>query len=64
MAIMTEWSPWRSQQELLQQFHRIPGHSGTLVVCFNLRRVESGALELDFESDSDDVRLRDLDRYG
>lgn len=57
MGIIYEYSPFTSEEELIQQFNRIEGESGTLVVCYNLRRLDSGAFELDFFKDEKDIRM-------
>uniref|UniRef100_A0A914ZW42 CW-type domain-containing protein n=4 Tax=Parascaris univalens TaxID=6257 RepID=A0A914ZW42_PARUN len=55
--IVYEYSPFSSLDQLLVQFRRIEGSSGTLVICYNLRRIEGGDFEMDFHSDPLDVRL-------
>ncbi|KHN73849.1 MORC family CW-type zinc finger protein 2 [Toxocara canis] len=56
-SVIYKYSPFASQQELLVQFRRIRGENGTLVICYNLRRIEGGKFEMDFETDPFDVRL-------
>uniref|UniRef100_F1KTU0 MORC family CW-type zinc finger protein 2A n=1 Tax=Ascaris suum TaxID=6253 RepID=F1KTU0_ASCSU len=55
--IVYEYSPFSSLDQLLAQFRRIEANSGTLVICYNLRRIEGGSFEMDFDSDPLDVRL-------
>ncbi|XP_063310852.1 ATPase MORC2 [Pelobates fuscus] len=60
-AIETEliykYSPFRSQKEIMDQFKQINGSSGTLVVIFNLKLMDSGEPELDIVSDPKDIRM-------
>ncbi|PIA55935.1 hypothetical protein AQUCO_00700329v1 [Aquilegia coerulea] len=53
-----EWSPFTSDQELLQQFEDIGPH-GTKIIVYNLWLNDDGLLELDFDHDEEDIRLRD-----
>ena len=41
----------------MAQFERL-GEQGTLIVMFNLWLNEEGQMELDFESEANDIRLR------
>ncbi|KJH48681.1 hypothetical protein DICVIV_05240 [Dictyocaulus viviparus] len=45
---------------LFDQFERISGPSGTLIVLFNLRRIETGDFELNFDTPHD-VRLSNFE---
>ncbi|KAL6640198.1 hypothetical protein ACP70R_015600 [Stipagrostis hirtigluma subsp. patula] len=58
LKIILDWSPFSSEEELLQQFQDIDGH-GTKVVIYNLWMNDDGLLELDFEDDDEDILLRD-----
>uniref|UniRef100_A0A0K0DM00 Morc6_S5 domain-containing protein n=1 Tax=Angiostrongylus cantonensis TaxID=6313 RepID=A0A0K0DM00_ANGCA len=42
-----------TQDALFEQFERINGASGTLIVLFNLRRIETGDFELNFDAPYD-----------
>ncbi|KAF5176207.1 Morc family cw-type zinc finger protein [Thalictrum thalictroides] len=53
-----EWSPFTSDQELMQQFEDIGPH-GTKIIVYNLWLNDDGLLELDFDHDEEDIRLRD-----
>jgi hypothetical protein len=57
MSIILKYSPFHNLSEFLAQFDRIVGESGTLVICFNLRRLENGELELDLNTDARDIRI-------
>uniref|UniRef100_A0A8C5PVI5 MORC family CW-type zinc finger 2 n=1 Tax=Leptobrachium leishanense TaxID=445787 RepID=A0A8C5PVI5_9ANUR len=67
-AIETEliykYSPFCSQKEILDQFKKISGNSGTLVVIFNLKLMDSGEPELDIVSDLKDIRMAGTPQEG
>ncbi|XP_075069038.1 ATPase MORC2 [Mixophyes fleayi] len=60
-AIETEliykYSPFRSQKEVMEQFRKITGDSGTIVVIFNLKLMDAGEPELDVVSDPKDIQM-------
>ncbi|XP_075685502.1 ATPase MORC2 isoform X2 [Rhinoderma darwinii] len=60
-AIETEliykYSPFHSHKEVMEQFKKITGDSGTLVVIFNLKLMDSGEPELDVVSDPNDIQM-------
>nr|XP_033810009.1 ATPase MORC2 isoform X2 [Geotrypetes seraphini] len=60
-AIETEliykYSPFKSEQEIMEQFSKISGASGTLVVVFNLKLMDNGDPELDVVSDPKDIQM-------
>lgn len=49
------------QDALFEQFERIQGPSGTLIVLFNMRRIETGDFELNFDTPYD-VRLSQFEQ--
>ncbi|KAL1568230.1 protein MICRORCHIDIA 6-like [Salvia divinorum] len=53
---LLEWSPFTTEAELLKQFEDIGSH-GTKIIVYNLWRNNDGKLELDFESDPEDICL-------
>ncbi|GMH31455.1 hypothetical protein Nepgr_033298 [Nepenthes gracilis] len=57
--ILLRWSPYSTEAELLKQFDDIGSH-GTRVIVYNLWFNDDGTLELDFETDPEDIRLRNL----
>ncbi|MFH4974976.1 hypothetical protein AB6A40_001685 [Gnathostoma spinigerum] len=63
MKIIFEYSPFKNIDQLFEQFSRITGQHGTLVICYNLRRIENGAFELDFTSTSNDIRMSEQVPY-
>eukprot|EP01127_Copromyxa_protea_P020851 TRINITY_DN7016_c0_g1_i1.p1 TRINITY_DN7016_c0_g1~~TRINITY_DN7016_c0_g1_i1.p1 ORF type:complete len:550 (-),score=87.70 TRINITY_DN7016_c0_g1_i1:1314-2753(-) len=62
LNIMTQFSPFRSEKELLGQFDLIKSPTGTRIIIFNLRisknEPECTELELDFDTDPSDIMLR------
>uniref|UniRef100_A0A2N9FU04 Morc S5 domain-containing protein n=1 Tax=Fagus sylvatica TaxID=28930 RepID=A0A2N9FU04_FAGSY len=54
--VVPMWSPYSTEEELLKQFDDI-GHHGTKIVVYNLWLNEDGYMELDFDSDIEDIRI-------
>ncbi|XP_020212650.2 protein MICRORCHIDIA 6 isoform X2 [Cajanus cajan] len=54
LSILLRWSPYISEAELLKQFDDIGNH-GTKIIIFNLWFNDDGNLELDFDSDPEDI---------
>ncbi|CAI4222302.1 unnamed protein product [Auanema sp. JU1783] len=59
MKTILEYSPFRTLDVFFQQFQRIPGESGTLVVMYNFHLNPSGNINLDFDSDPNDICVKD-----
>ncbi|PWA75348.1 histidine kinase-like ATPase, C-terminal domain-containing protein [Artemisia annua] len=58
LKLILEWSPFTSEEELLQQFEDIGSH-GTKVLIYNLWLNDEGIYELNFDEDEEDIKLRD-----
>lgn len=56
LSTILQWSPYATETELLKQFDDI-GHHGTRVVIFNLWLTDDGDMELDFNSDEEDILI-------
>ncbi|KAJ7945846.1 protein MICRORCHIDIA 6 [Quillaja saponaria] len=56
LAILLQWSPYSSEAELLKQFDDIGSH-GTKVIIFNLWFNNDGNMELEFDTDPEDICL-------
>lgn len=60
-AIETElifkYSPFKSEEQLFQQFKKIEGPSGTLVVVYNLKLMDNREPELDVQTDHQDILM-------
>nr|AAO22768.1 unknown protein [Arabidopsis thaliana] len=58
LEILLKWSPFSTEDELLQQFEDVGTH-GTKVIIYNLWLNDEGIYELSFDDDEEDIRLRD-----
>ncbi|XP_037672971.1 ATPase MORC2 isoform X1 [Choloepus didactylus] len=67
-AIETEliykYSPFRNEEEVMTQFRRISGDSGTLVIIFNLKLMDNGEPELDIISNPRDIQMAETSPEG
>ncbi|KPP74255.1 MORC family CW-type zinc finger protein 2-like [Scleropages formosus] len=58
-AIETEliykYSPFQTEAQLMEQFRKIEGESGTLVIIYNLKLMDTREPELDVETDHQDI---------
>ncbi|TKR75819.1 hypothetical protein L596_017058 [Steinernema carpocapsae] len=61
MRIIHEYSPFKDFSAFYRQFSYIIGETGTLIVCYNLRHIETGGLEMDLDSNLEDIRVREYD---
>lgn len=57
MSIILRYSPFKTENALMREFDRIEGNSGTLIVIYNMKLLDSGEPELDIKSDSLDILL-------
>ncbi|KAJ0237541.1 Protein MICRORCHIDIA 6 [Hirschfeldia incana] len=56
LSILLEWSPFSTEAELLQQFDNVGSH-GTKVIIYNLWLNSDAKLELDVDSDAEDILI-------
>ncbi|KAM6111862.1 ATPase MORC2 isoform 2-T2 [Pterocles gutturalis] len=67
-AIETEliykYSPFKAEQEVMEQFNKIRGEKGTLVIIFNLKLMDNGEPELDVTSDPRDIQMAETPPEG
>ncbi|NXT62041.1 MORC2 protein, partial [Chaetops frenatus] len=67
-AIETEliykYSPFKSEREVMDQFNKIRGEKGTLVIIFNLKLMDNGEPELDVTSDPQDIQMAETSPEG
>ncbi|XP_032054907.1 ATPase MORC2 [Aythya fuligula] len=67
-AIETEliykYSPFKSEQQVMEQFNKIRGEKGTLVIIFNLKLMDNGEPELDVTSDLQDIQMAETPPEG
>ncbi|KAK9050894.1 hypothetical protein SSX86_027519 [Deinandra increscens subsp. villosa] len=60
-ATIVRWSPYSSEERLLQQFDFLKDQ-GTRIIIYNLWEDEEGQLELDFDTNKDDIQIRGVNR--
>ncbi|XP_031204946.1 ATPase MORC2B [Mastomys coucha] len=67
-AIETEliykYSPFHTEEEVMSQFTKISGTSGTLVIIFNLKLMDNGEPELDITSNPKDIQMAEISQEG
>ncbi|KAI3684512.1 hypothetical protein L6452_33736 [Arctium lappa] len=56
LSVLLQWSPYSTEEELLKQFDDVGSH-GTKIIIYNLWLDGEGNMELDFESDLEDIRI-------
>ncbi|XP_076947656.1 protein MICRORCHIDIA 6-like [Bidens hawaiensis] len=56
LSVILKWSPYSTEEELLNQFENV-GYTGTKIIVYNLWLDDDGNMELDFESDPEDIRI-------
>ncbi|CAA0402284.1 unnamed protein product [Arabidopsis thaliana] len=61
LETILRWSPYLSQQDLLDQFNHLE-EQGTRIVIYNLWEDDEGKMELDFDTDPHDIQLRGVNR--
>ncbi|XP_033118794.1 ATPase MORC2-like isoform X2 [Anneissia japonica] len=57
MDLILKYSPFKTEEEVFEQFASIKGRSGTLVIIYNLKLLDSGEPELDIYADPTDVLM-------
>ncbi|XP_051490003.1 ATPase MORC2 isoform X2 [Apus apus] len=62
--IIYKYSPFKSEQEVMEQFSKIRGKKGTLVIIFNLKLMDNGEPELDVTSDPRDIQMAETSPEG
>eukprot|EP00250_Pteridium_aquilinum_P010246 c19241_g1_i2 orf=507-2678(-) len=56
-STVLQWSPYATEAELLKQFDDLGPH-GTKLIVYNLWMNDDGDLELDFDTDKQDIQVR------
>ncbi|KAK6778794.1 hypothetical protein RDI58_025512 [Solanum bulbocastanum] len=59
---IVQWSPYKSENDLFQQFELLKGDQGTRIIIYNLWEDEEGGTELDFDTDPHDIQIRGVSR--
>ncbi|XP_036132622.1 ATPase MORC2 isoform X4 [Molossus molossus] len=62
--LIYKYSPFRNEEEVMTQFMKIPGDSGTLVIIFNLKLMDNGEPELDIISNPRDIQMAETSPEG
>lgn len=57
MSLLLDWSPFLSEAEIVKQFDDIENHHGTKIIIFNLWFNDDENLELDFDTDPQDILI-------
>ncbi|KAJ8559854.1 hypothetical protein K7X08_003912 [Anisodus acutangulus] len=56
LSLLLQWSPFSTEEDLLKQFNDIGDH-GTKIIIYNLWLNDEGQMELNFQSDPEDIRI-------
>ncbi|XP_039717801.1 ATPase MORC2 isoform X4 [Pteropus medius] len=62
--LIYKYSPFRNEEEVMTQFMKIPGDTGTLVIIFNLKLMDNGEPELDIISNPRDIQMAETSPEG
>ena len=57
MELILKYSPFKTEAQFMKEFDKIEGGSGTLVIIYNLKLLDSGQPELDVKTDPYDIIL-------
>ncbi|KAM1918824.1 hypothetical protein FF1_023409 [Malus domestica] len=63
LTMLLQWSPYSTEEELLKQFDDIGDH-GTKIVVYNLWLNDDEDMELDFNSDPEDICINGVKELG
>jgi len=61
MELILKYSPFKTEAQLMKEFDKLDGGSGSLVIVYNLKLLDSGDSELDVKSDPFDILLSNPD---
>lgn len=61
IELMIKYSPFKTEAELMKQFKQIADETGTLIVIYNMKLLDSGEPELDIRTDRTDIRMAEMD---
>ncbi|XP_031804741.1 ATPase MORC2 [Sarcophilus harrisii] len=64
IELIYKYSPFKSEQQVMDQFKKISGETGTLVIIFNLKLTDNGEPELDIVSDPRDIQMAETTPEG
>ena len=61
MSIILKYSPFKTESAFMKEFDRLEGNSGTLIVMYNMKLLDTGEPELDIKSVEHDILLSNPD---
>ncbi|KAK3223724.1 hypothetical protein Dsin_010749 [Dipteronia sinensis] len=61
LETIAQWSPYKNEEDLIQQFDFLK-NQGTRIIIYNLWEDDEGNLELDFDTDKEDIQIRGVNR--
>ncbi|XP_078416583.1 ATPase MORC2-like [Cetorhinus maximus] len=64
IALIHKYSPFKKELDVMQQFNKITGANGTLVIIYDLKLNDDGVPELDIETDPSDILLTGMMASG
>jgi len=57
MELIMKYSPFKTEAQFMKEFDKIESVSGSLVIVYNLKLLDSGLPELDVRSEAHDILL-------
>ena len=57
MGLILKYSPFKTEAQFMKEFDKIEGDSGSLVIIYNLKLLDSGEPELDVKTVPQDIVL-------
>jgi len=57
MELILKYSPFKTEAQFMKEFDKIESSSGSLVIVYNLKLLDSGLPELDVRTSADDILL-------
>ncbi|XP_039267073.2 ATPase MORC2A-like [Styela clava] len=61
IELIKKYSPFKTEREVIKQFDSIKDRTGTLIVLYNVKLLDSGNPELDVLTDPTDIRMAEID---
>jgi len=57
MELILKYSPFKTEAQFMKEFDKIESSSGTVVIVYNLKLLDSGLPELDVRTSAHDILL-------
>ena len=61
MELILKYSPFKTEAQFMKEFDKIESSSGTLVIVYNLKLLDTGEPELDVKNQQFDIILSNPD---